>query len=382
MYSLAGHGAMISDRIRQNAYAQALRQAIRPGSVVVDLGTGTGIFAVLACQLGASRVFAIESDAVIQVAREIAAANGCADKIEFFEDLSTRVTLPAHANVIVSDLHDVLPLFLRNILSIADARRRFLAPGGVLIPRKDTVWAAVVEAKQAYAGIVGPWEHNVLGQDAGAGRRLVVNGNYKVYLAAEQLLSRPQLWATLDYATVENPDFRGRLQWSIERAGTGHGIAAWFDAELGEGVSFSNAPGAPRTIYGSLFFPWLRPVLLTPGQTVCLHLEAKLVENDYFWRWTTQIGSADGSGEPAASFDQSQLGGAVLSPAKLHKTASDYVPTLSEDGRIHRRTLDLMNGQASLEEISRQLAAEFPRRFGSWQQALTFAGAVSIRHSR
>jgi protein arginine N-methyltransferase 1 len=100
-----------------------------------------------------------------QVAREIAAANQCADKIVFFEELSTKVTIPIQADVIISDLHGVLPLLEHHIPSIADARKRFLAPGGTLISREDRSWAAVVEAPEHYTKIVEPWERNMLGQD-------------------------------------------------------------------------------------------------------------------------------------------------------------------------------------------------------------------------
>src|SRR5271169_3779806 len=136
-YSLSGYGEMIADRARTGAYFEALRTVIRPGAVVMDIGTGPGIMAVHACQLGAKRVYAIEPGEVIQVAREIAAANHCADKIEFFEDVSTNVTIPVRADVIVSDLRGVLPFYAQHIPSIADARRRFLAPGGKLIGRED-----------------------------------------------------------------------------------------------------------------------------------------------------------------------------------------------------------------------------------------------------
>src|SRR5262252_9028942 len=104
MYSLAGYGSMVADRVRVDAYAQALRKTVRSGSVVVEIGTGPGIFAVLACQLGAGKVYAIEPSEIIQVAREVAAANGCAGKIEFFEQLSDRVVLPVRADIILSDL--------------------------------------------------------------------------------------------------------------------------------------------------------------------------------------------------------------------------------------------------------------------------------------
>jgi protein arginine N-methyltransferase 1 len=381
MYSLSGYGHMIADRLRIEAFSQALRKTIRPGAVVMDIGTGPGIMAVLACQLGASRVYAIEPCEVIQIAREISAANQCADKIEFFEDLSTKVTIPVQADVIVSDMRGVLPLFEHHISSIADARRRFLAPGGTLIARKDRIWAAVVDAPEAYGKIVDVWERNDLGQDLGLARRKVLNEFRKARVKPEHLLSAPQLWVTLDYATIENPDVRGTLEWKAERNGTGHGIVVWFDMELADGVAFSSGPETPETVYESAFFPWLESVPLAAGQNVCVELEAKLMEKDYFWRWTTQIASLERPGEIATRFEQSQLQGTILSPAKLRKLGSDYTPRLSEDGIVHRRALELMEGRASLEEVARQLAIEFPARFSHWHKALSYAGALSQEYS-
>jgi len=380
-YSLSGYGDMIADRVRIEAFTQALRGAIRPGAVVMDIGTGPGIMAVLACQLGASRVYAVEPSDVIQVAREIAAANQCSDQIVFFDDLSTKVTIPVRVDVIVSDLRGVLPLFQSHIPSIADARGRFLAPGGSLIARKDRIWAAVVETPEAFGKIVDPWTRNVLGQDLAVAQRKVLNEFRKARVKPEQLLTEPQLWATLDYATIENPDVRGILHWTAIRDGIGHGTLVWFDMELADGVGFSNGPEAPETVYGAAFFPWLKPVSLAKGQNLCVEMEAKLLDNDYFWRWTTQIESAEKASEPRERYEQSQLQGAVISLSKLHKMASDYVPQLSEDGLIRRRTLDLMNGKFSLEEIARRLSAEFPKRFARWQQALAFASAISIENS-
>ena len=48
MYSIMGYGEMIADSVRMDAYVRALRRAVKPGSVVLDIGTGTGIFAVVA----------------------------------------------------------------------------------------------------------------------------------------------------------------------------------------------------------------------------------------------------------------------------------------------------------------------------------------------
>jgi type I protein arginine methyltransferase len=382
MYSLGGYGSMIGDRVRVQAYAQALRKAVRDDSVVVEIGTGPGIFAVLACQLGASRVYAIEPSEIIQTAREVAAANGCTDKIQFFEELSTRVTLPVRADVILSDLRGVLPLFERHIPAIVDARRRFLAPGGTLIPRKDSLWAAIVEVPKLYGELVDPWDQNPFGHDLSPARQMVVNNFQRVRVSPDQLLTGAQLWTTLDYRSVEDHDARGHLDWRVERAGTGHGISVWFDTELFDGIGFSNAPGAPEAIYASLFFPWTQRVSLVPGQAVSLALEAKLVENDYVWRWTTRVEPPEGSADPLICFEQSQLTGAMLSLRQLRRTAADYVPHLSDEGRLHKRTFDLMDGKASLEEIAHRLVRDFPERFPGWEQALSYASAISQDYSR
>jgi protein arginine N-methyltransferase 1 len=380
MYSLGGYGSMISDGVRLEAYARALRKTVRPGSVVLEIGTGPGVFAVLACQLGARRVYALEPDQIIQVAREVAADNGCADRIEFIEDFSTRLTLPVQADVIVSDLRGVLPLFQTHLPSIADARRRFLAPGGTLIPKRDAIWVAVVEGPEQYARMVDCWEKNPLQQNLAAARRLAVNDFQKARFAPEQLLAPAQLWATLDYAVVDSPDVSGTLDFSTQRAGTGHGLLVWFDTCLTDGVGFSNAPGNKETVYSSAFFPWSEPLTLAEGQQIRVDLQATLHNGDYFWRWNTQIDAA--SGAPARRLEQSQFGAAVLSVSKLRQSASDYVPHLSEDGLLNRRTLELMDGRNSLQEIARRLAAEFPERFPRWQKALSYAGRISQQHSR
>jgi type I protein arginine methyltransferase len=382
MYSLVAYGAMLADAVRIKAYQRALQQIVKPGMVVLEIGTGPGIFAVLACQLGAKRVYAIESNSIIQLARGIAAANHCSDKIEFIEEISTRVTMPIQADLIVSDLRGILPLLENLIPSIADARRRFLAPGGSLIGRKDHLHAAVVEAPDAYEKIVGSWEHNVLGQDLNLARQMSVNNFHRLRPARDQLLTNANLWRTLDYSRIEDPDIQGELTWTAKRDGVGHGIVVWFDADLADGVGFSNSPGSPETIYGSMFLPWRNPVPLLAGQTICVNLQAKLLEKEYSWRWGTRI---EVPGRPAASaiqFDQSQLKGALLSPAKLRRCASNHIPVLTEEGLIRRRVVELIDGRVTLEDIARRLSAEFPERFARWQQALYFAVKASEESTR
>ena len=73
------------------------------------------------------------------------------------------------------------------------------------------------------------------------------------------------------------------------RGGTAHGITAWFEAQLVEGIGFSTAPGTMGTICGQGFFPWLEPVELETGQEIEVDLHADPVGGDYVWRWDTKI---------------------------------------------------------------------------------------------
>jgi protein arginine N-methyltransferase 1 len=313
MYSLHFYGQMIADAARMEGYAAALRQTVKTDSVVMDLGCGPGVFAVLACKLGARRVYAVEPENVIGLAREIAAANGCADRIEFFDKLSTEITLPEPADIIVSDLRGVLPWFEQHIPSIIDARARLLARGGVLIPRRDVLWAALIEAPAQYAELVGPWRANKLGLDLSAGTRQITNNWRKTYIDREQFLVEPICWTTIDYYEVESTNIHARMSWQAARNGTAHGVAVWFDSELVDGIRISNHPAAPKMTYGTGLFPFSQPVEVLEGERIEFRLAADLVQDGYVWRWDTDF--------PRLSFKQSTFYGVPLSAAQLRKSA-------------------------------------------------------------
>lgn len=383
MYELYDHGLMLGDRVRVRAYDQALEQAVRPGSVVLDVGTGVGIMALLACRYGARRVYAVEPSDLIQLGRDLAVANGYADRIEFIQALSTQVTLPERVQVIVSDLRGVLPLFPSALPSIIDARTRFLAPQGWLIPRKDTLWAGVVEATKLFRNFAAPWNDDCYGLDLKVASRMATNNWRKAYVKPEQLLVAPQCWFELDYATMTTPpEVRGELSWSTARPGTGHGLILWFDSNLAPGVELSNAPSTSGLIYGQGFFPWPEPVELDKGDVVSVGLSAHLVGADYLWRWDTRIWT---HGQPAslkANFKQSDFFGFPLSPSKLKQMRGNNKPTLNEDGQIDRLILELIDGERSLEEIALQVAAAFPRHFANGPKALSRVADLTLKYGR
>jgi protein arginine N-methyltransferase 1 len=381
MYSISDYGSMIADSIRIDTHVQALRQVVKPNSVVLDIGSGLGIFALLACQLGARKVYAIEPSDAIQVAKEIAAANGYADRIEFIQNLSTQVTIPEPADVIVSDLRGTLPLFQQHISSIVDARKRFLATGGQLIPQKDTLWASVVEAPDLYSHYDTPWQNNPYGLSLQAAWKQAINNGRKGRVKPEQCLVKPQCWAILDYSTIENPNVHAELHWTVKRTGKAYGLILWFDTTLITGVHFSNTPGNPELIYGNLFLPWDTPVSLTPGDTISVALQADLVGANYIWLWKTLVLGEGNRDQIKANFKQSNFFATSLSLNNLKKRAESYVPTLNEAGKVDGLVLSLMGQGKILGEIARQVTDRFPDRFPNYQEALTHVGELSRRYT-
>jgi protein arginine N-methyltransferase 1 len=379
MYSIAGYGQMLSDHRRVRAYSDALERAITPGCTVLDIGTGSGFFALLACRLGANKVYAIEPDEIVQVARTVARDNGYADRITFFQELSTSIDLPEQVDVVVSDLRTVVPWFQQHVATIEDARRRFLKPGGVLIPERDDVYAAVVEAPDAYATHVGHQPQDTAGFDMAAARRLGSEGWAKTHVEPEQLLTEPLHWATLDYRTITYPGVDADLRWIVQRQGTAHGIALWFDATLLGEIGFSNAPGAPPMLYGNAFFPLRDPVAVQAGDMIDLKLRADLAAGDYLWRWVTSV-SRPGTGTvPITSFAQNNFS-ALRTMRTVRSRGSSCVPAYSEQVAIDRTILECVDGSRSLRAIAEVLADRYPTTFPSWEDALESVAAVTARY--
>ena len=71
---LDAHRRFVADRPRLDALARAINAVVRPGDVVIDLASGTGILGLLACRAGAARVYSIEGSAIVGLARAVADA--------------------------------------------------------------------------------------------------------------------------------------------------------------------------------------------------------------------------------------------------------------------------------------------------------------------
>ncbi|MGH7466292.1 MAG: 50S ribosomal protein L11 methyltransferase, partial [Longimicrobiales bacterium] len=244
MYSLNEYGHMLADKVRTRAYVQALQRAVQPGAVVVEIGTGVGYFALVAARLGASRVYAFEPSVHVGIAERLIEANGGAP-IQLIRARSIQVALTEQADVVFSDLRGSVPVFADHFASVVDARTRLLRPGGILIPQRDELWAALVESEPLYRRTVGVWRSVETDLNMGPAVEAQVCSPMKTRLSEGELLSDAQFWSALDYQTLEMRSFEKAITLTALRQGVSHGLGVWFDATLLADIRYSNHPSQP-----------------------------------------------------------------------------------------------------------------------------------------
>lgn len=80
-----------------------------PGSVVIDVGTGSGILSIIAAKLGASRVYGVDAaEGTVEIATANAEAHGVADRVEFAQgDMFEPLDSSIEADVVIGDVSGI-----------------------------------------------------------------------------------------------------------------------------------------------------------------------------------------------------------------------------------------------------------------------------------
>ncbi len=158
------HARMLHDERRTNDYIRALRRAVRPEDVVLEIGTGSGVLAIAAARAGARHVYAVEASDIADVAERVFACNGVQDRVTLLRGWSREVELPEPADLLVAEVIGNEPFEEEILETTLDARRRLLAPGARLIPSALELVARPLlipeaEARQRAIGeqAVGRW---------------------------------------------------------------------------------------------------------------------------------------------------------------------------------------------------------------------------------
>ncbi|APE27325.1 methyltransferase domain-containing protein [Aurantiacibacter gangjinensis] len=285
------HYGYLSLKGRAEAFGRAFREIIRPGDVVADLGCGFGVLGLQAIEAGASHVFGIDQSDAIEIARETIRREGLEDRYTTIRGRTFEVDLPEKVDVLICDHIGFFGVDYGLLAMLADARTRFLKPGGRIVPAAIELLLAPAQNSDARAK-ADRWTRDPVPSAFHWLENHGVNSTFPHQFEASDLLGDAQLVAQIDLTrgTPESLSFAGELR--IARGGIFHGLSAFFRSTLAEGVALTNAPGRAEAIARpQLFLPCREPFKVAPGERVAVKLT--IAHDPLFLNWSVTPPAAD-----------------------------------------------------------------------------------------
>lgn len=242
------HFEMLNDVERNAVFEKALAKAITIETTVLDIGSGTGLLAMMAARAGAKETITCEMvTPLAELARETIAHNGLAGRIVSLNEKSTSLVVGKHmsckANLLVTETVDGALLGESIISTIAHAKANLLTEDAQIIPCAATVYAMVVESPRlrSYNSV-----QMAAGFDVSLINRYATAGNYPMRIAnfAHTPLTDPFEVFHFDFANSTIVPEQKTITVRGQRDGTGHCMVFWFNMQLDETISISNEPGS------------------------------------------------------------------------------------------------------------------------------------------
>jgi type II protein arginine methyltransferase len=139
------HFPMMNDVARNAVFEAAIRRVV-PGRSVLDIGTGSGLLAMMAARAGARSVTTCEAAPWIAAkAGEVIAANGLSERIKLITRRSTELRIGAdlgeRAEVLISEVFGSQVLNEYMLPTFEHAHAKLLLPGAIVVPRAASVCA-------------------------------------------------------------------------------------------------------------------------------------------------------------------------------------------------------------------------------------------------
>jgi type III protein arginine methyltransferase len=268
------HFPMMNDQLRNEAYDAAIRRAVTPGALVLDIGTGAGLLSMMAARAGARHVVTCEmTTPVAAKAQQIVAQNGLQDRITVLNkksnDIVVGTDMPEKADVLVQEIFDSDLLSEGVLPSMEDAHARLLKPGAKLIPSAASAMVALVSGEQLRA---------MVRVDKAAGfdvdmfnefmpERFVFDGQRFKF----DWLSDPVPALSFDFRETRYPHEHKLVDIKATRSGLCLGVVQWLRIHLDEQTVFENHPNTPPeqpSGWMHSLYTFAPPVEVRAGQTV------------------------------------------------------------------------------------------------------------------
>lgn len=233
--------ACLYDAQRVEYLRAAIHQTVKKDDIVVDAGSGTGLLGMFAAQAGAARVYCVElNPEFIPVIEQNAQRNGFGDQIVAINANAATVDLPEAVDVIISEVISA-GFFFEPQLQIVHNLRRFLKPGGRVVPMLMRNYVELIQAQTELYGL-----------------RFDYDSRFTELDEDRQLTSVAQYLST-DFLHPSDPAIAAKVRVTGTSDGLANAVKVTYDIEFADGV-WADKPTEFLLNPQILFLPRPQPV--------------------------------------------------------------------------------------------------------------------------
>lgn len=288
-FPISMHLDMLNDPVRMEAFSKAIYSTVKPGDNVVDIGSGTGILSFIASQAGANRVIGYELSNLAQTSNEIAAANFPQFDIQFYQKNIFESEPPAEKfDVVICELFGSFGIDESIIPVLNCVRKKYLKPGGTIIPGNLELMVSPVQCTKEYRNLVN-WQPKIMGIDFSPVQNHAYNSVYHVSGNSIRLVSDKRSLTTLDFYRENALGDDLSVEFKFRSDSVLHGVVGWFRSEIVPGITIDTSPEATPTHWGQLFFPTGNPIKVKQGGILEFAFSEQVIDNNCIWRWSGDV---------------------------------------------------------------------------------------------
>jgi len=266
---------------------EGLRRVVEPGQTVLEIGPGAGPLALAALKLGAARAIVCQKPDLVALVQRLGRSNGVQDRLTVLTGRPDRIAIDP-ADVLIADPRDrPLPDLAGTVPSVLQLRRRFLRPGGFVLPAVDTIYMAPVRHPAGVRSLNCEDAALATGLDLTAVARHHVNRLVPVRDDPRLLAEARAAW-TIDYARDDEVTLDCREVFVSAQPSVADGMVVWFETRLRGDLGFSSWQA---TSYGAAWLPFGTPLTWEAGTELVVTLKATPTREGCAWSWGAAAGA-------------------------------------------------------------------------------------------
>ncbi|MGY2174852.1 50S ribosomal protein L11 methyltransferase [Pseudomonas azotoformans] len=241
------HFSMLNDQQRNKAFFDAIDTVDFTNKVVLEIGTGSGLLAMLIARKGAQHVYTCEFNPLVAAkAEEIIRVNGLEHNITVINKLSTDLIsgedIPRNIEIMISETMDCGFFGEGFGHALTHAKRELLSPSAVIIPESVKLHACLLSSQEV-ANLNYVYD-DIFGLDVSAFNSFQTVGYFPVRLQTwpHRLVSDAVEFYSVDFKSTFVFDSNLELVFTTDANALVHGVVFWFDLFLTEDTCLSNDP--------------------------------------------------------------------------------------------------------------------------------------------